>query len=253
MTVEIHGPRDIEGLRRAGEAAAATLAFVGARLRADLATAEIEAWVRDHTRQLGGAPSQLGYHGFPAAVCTSVNDVVCHGIPSRSTVLAPGDILNVDVTTNLGGFHGDTSATFAVGEASAEARHVVDVARRCRDVGVAQVREGARLGDLGETIAELAQREGCSVVREYGGHGIGRKMHMDPHVPHFGRRGVGMRLRAGMVFTVEPMINLGAPDIRLLDDRWTVVTADGSLSAQFEHTVLVTRAGFEILTKSPGT
>jgi methionyl aminopeptidase len=253
MTVEIHGPRDIEGLRRAGEAAAATLAFVGARLRAGLTTAEIDAWVRDHTRQLGGAPSQLGYHGFPAAVCTSVNDVVCHGIPSPSTVLAPGDILNVDVTTNLGGFHGDTSATFAVGEASAEARHVVDVARRCRDVGVAQVREGARLGDLGETIAELAQREGCSVVREYGGHGIGRKMHMDPHVPHFGRRGVGMRLRAGMVFTVEPMINLGAPDIRLLDDRWTVVTADGSLSAQFEHTVLVTRAGFEILTKSPGT
>jgi len=253
MTVEIHGPRDIEGLRRAGEAAAATLAFVGARLRAGLTTAEIDAWVRDHTRQLGGAPSQLGYHGFPAAVCTSVNDVVCHGIPIRSTVLAPGDILNVDVTTNLGGFHGDTSATFAVGEASAEARHVVDVARRCRDVGVAQVREGARLGDLGETIAELAQREGCSVVREYGGHGIGRKMHMDPHVPHFGRRGVGMRLRAGMVFTVEPMINLGAPDIRLLDDRWTVVTADGSLSAQFEHTVLVTRAGFEILTKSPGT
>jgi methionyl aminopeptidase len=252
MTVEIHGPRDIEGLRRAGEAAAATLAFVGARLRTGLATAEIEGWVRDHTSQLGGAPSQLGYHGFPAAVCTSVNHVVCHGMPSGSTVLAPGDILNVDVTTNLGGFHGDTSATFAVGEVSAEARHVVDVARRCRDAGIAQVREGARLGDLGAAIAELAEREGCSVVREYGGHGIGRKMHMDPHVPHFGRRGVGMRLRAGMVFTVEPMINLGAPDVRLLDDGWTVVTADGSLSAQFEHTVLVTRTGFEILTEGPG-
>ena len=168
-------------------------------------------------------------------------------------MLSPGDILNVDVTTNLGGFHGDTSATFAVGEASAEARHVVDVARRCRDAGIAQVREGARLGDLGAAIAELAESEGCSVVREYGGHGIGRKMHMDPHVPHFGRRGAGVRLRAGMVFTVEPMINLGAPDVRLLDDGWTVVTADGSLSAQFEHTVLVTRTGFEVLTESPGT
>jgi methionyl aminopeptidase len=251
MTVEIHGPRDIEGLRRAGEAAAATLAFVGARLRPGLATSHVDAWVRDHTRQLGGTPSQLGYHGFPAAVCTSVNRVVCHGIPSRSTVLAPGDIVNVDVTTNLGGFHGDTSATFVLGEASAEARHVVDVARRCRDAGIAEVREGARLGDLGAAIAELAESEGCSVVREYGGHGIGRKMHMDPHVPHFGRRGAGIRLRAGMVFTVEPMINLGAPDVRLLDDEWTVVTADGSLSAQFEHTVLVTRTGFEILTKSP--
>jgi methionyl aminopeptidase len=253
MTVEIHGPSDIEGLRRAGEAAAATLAFVGARLRPGLATSDIDAWVRDHTRQLGGTPSQLGYHGFPAAVCTSVNRVVCHGIPDRRTVLAPGDIVNVDVTTNIVGFHGDTSATFVLGEASAEARHVVDVARRCRDAGIAEVRDGARLGDLGAAIAELAESEGCSVVRDYGGHGIGRKMHMDPHVPHFGRRGAGIRLRAGMVFTVEPMINLGAPDVRLLDDEWTVVTADGSLSAQFEHTVLVTRTGFEILTKSPDT
>ena len=253
MTVEIHGPRDIEGLRRAGEAAAATLASVGARLRPGLATSDIDAWVRDHTRRLGGTPSQLGYRGFPAAVCTSVNRVVCHGIPSRSTVLAPGDVVNVDVTTNLGGFHGDTSATFVLGEASAEARHVVDVARRCRDAGIAEVRDGARLGDLGAAIAELAESEGVSVVREYGGHGIGRgDGTWTPTCRTSAAAAPGFRLRAGMVFTVEPMINLGAPDVRLLDDEWTVVTADGSLSAQFEHTVLVTRTGFEILTKSPG-
>jgi methionyl aminopeptidase len=131
---------------------------------------------------------------------------------------------------------------------SAEARHVVDVALRCRDAGISVVREGARLGDVGAAIAALAEREGCSVVREFGGHGIGRQMHADPHVPHFGRAGAGMRLRAGMVFTVEPMVNLGKPDVRVLDDGWTVVTVDGSLSAQFEHSVLVTKTGFQILT-----
>jgi methionyl aminopeptidase len=251
MAIELLGPREIASLRRAGEAAAATLAFVGARLRAGLATAAIDAWVREHTKALGGRPSQLGYKGFPAAVCTSRNDVVCHGVPRRDDVLEPGDIVNVDVTTNLDGFHGDTSATFVIGAASDEARHVASVALRCRDAGIAVVREGARLGDVGAAILELADREGCSVVREFGGHGIGRKMHMDPHVPHFGARGGGIRLRAGMVFTVEPMVNLGKPDVRVRDDGWTVVTADGSLSAQFEHTVLVTRDGFEILTPAP--
>ena len=169
-------------------------------------------------------------------------------MPSRSEVLEPGDIVNVDVTTCLDGFHGDTSATFAIGSAPADARRLIDVARRCRDAGVAEVREGARLGDVGAAIQELARREGCSVVREFGGHGIGRAMHMDPHVAHTGTRGTGLRLRAGMVITVEPMINLGGPEVRVLDDGWTVVTADGSLSAQFEHTVLVTRDGFEVLT-----
>jgi methionyl aminopeptidase len=162
-------------------------------------------------------------------------------------VLRPGDIINIDVPTGLGGFHGDTSATFVIGDASDEALHVVDVARRCRDAGIATIRDGARLGDIGAAVAELAERLGCSVVRDYGGHGIGRQMHMEPHVPHFGRRGSGLRLRAGMVLTVEPMINLGAPEVRTLDDGWTVVTADGRLSAQFEHTVLVTREGVEIL------
>jgi methionyl aminopeptidase len=207
--------------------------------------------VREHTASLGGTPSQLGYKGFPASVCTSRNSVVCHGIPSPRDRLRPGDILNVDVTTCLAGFHGDTSATFPIGEVSPEARHVTDVARRCRDAGIAAVREGARLGDVGAAIEELAHREGCSVVREFGGHGIGRKMHMEPHVSHVGLRGSGIRLRAGMVFTVEPMINLVGAEIRMLDDDWTVVTADGSLSAQFEHTVLVTQDGCEILTGAP--
>lgn len=246
--MEILGAREIAAMRRAGAAAAATLAVVGERLRAGLSTADIDRWVREHTAGLEGRPSQLGYKGFPAAVCTSRNDVVCHGIPRRSELLGPGDIVNVDVTTCLKGFHGDTSSTFPIGHSSPEARHVVDVARRCRDAGIAQVRDGARLGDVGAAIEELARHEGCSVVRDFGGHGVGREMHMDPHVPHFGVHGRGLRLRAGMAFTIEPMINLGGPDVRVLEDGWTVVTADGSLSAQFEHTVLVTREGCEILT-----
>jgi methionyl aminopeptidase len=249
VALEILGLHEIAMARKAGAAAAATLAFIGQRVRAGISTAQIDRWVREHTRRLGGTPSQLGYQGFPAAVCASRNSVVCHGIPRRDELLEPGDIVNVDVTTNLGGFHGDTSATFAIGEPSSRARHVLIVARRCRDAGIAVIRDGARLGDVGAAIEELAAREGCSVVREFGGHGIGRRMHMEPHVPHFGTRGRGLRLRAGMIFTVEPMINLGAPDVRVLADGWTVVTEDGSLSAQFEHTVLVTSDGFEILTR----
>jgi methionyl aminopeptidase len=250
VSVEIFGPRDQDLLRRAGRVAAATLAHVASRLAPGVSTADIDDWVRRDTVQRGGTPSQLGYHGFPAAVCTSRNDVVCHGIPRANERLTPGDILNVDVTTRLASFHGDTSATFFVGTPSPEARHVVDVAERCRDAGVAAVRAGARLGDIGAAIEELARAEGCSVVTAFGGHGIGRTMHAPPHVHHVGRRGSGLRLRAGMAITIEPMINLGSPDVRVLDDGWTVVTADGSLSAQFEHTVLVTREGAEVLTRS---
>jgi methionyl aminopeptidase len=211
-------------------------------------TAQIDTWVREDTARRGGTPSQLGYKGFPAAVCTSRNQVVCHGIPSASEHLADGDIVNVDVTTELEGFHGDTSRTFLLGAASPEARHVAAVAERCLAAGVAVVRPGARLGDIGAAIQELAAREGCSVVPAFGGHGIGRRMHMDPHVSHVGRRGRGLRLKPGMAFTIEPMINLGAPDVVVLEDDWTVVTRDGSLSAQFEHTVYVTESGVEVLT-----
>nr|MBK7064912.1 type I methionyl aminopeptidase [Deltaproteobacteria bacterium] len=248
MAVEILSPREIERMRRAGRCAAETLRAVGARLRAGVSTADIDRWVREDTAARGARPSQLGYKGFPASVCTSRNEVVCHGIPREDDRLVEGDIVNVDVTSELDGFHGDTSMTFLIGTVSAEARHVVDVARRCRDAGVAVVRGGARLGDIGAAIAELAAKEGCGVVEEFGGHGIGRRMHMEPHVAHTGARGAGMRLRAGMAITIEPMITLGRPDIRQLADRWTIVTADGRWTAQFEHTVLVTRDGHEVLT-----
>jgi methionyl aminopeptidase len=247
--IELFGPVEQVAMRRAGRAAAETLAHVAARLKPGITTREIDRWVRADTARRGGTPSQLGYHGFPAAVCTSRNEVVCHGIPSRRERLQPGDILNVDVTTCLGGFHGDTSATFLIGEVDAESRHVVEVARRCLEAGIAQVRDGARMGDIGEAIQSLAEREGCSVVRDVGGHGIGRVMHAPPHVHHFGVQGTGLRLRAGMAFTIEPMVNLGGPEVRQLADGWTLVTADGRRSAQFEHTVLVTREGCEVLTR----
>lgn len=253
MAIEILSPSQIERMRRAGRAAADTLAFVGSQLRPGMSTVEIERLVREDTARRGGRPSQLGYQGFPAAVCISRNHVVCHGIPCEEERLEPGDIVNVDVTTELDGYHGDTSAMFVVGEASEEARRLVEVARRCRDAGIAVIREGARLGDIGAAIAELARAEGVSIVTDLGGHGIGRRMHADPHVPHTGRRGSGIRLKAGMAITVEPMVNLGKAAVRFLDDGWTVITADGSLSAQWEHTVVVTRDGCEIMTLPSST
>ncbi len=249
MAIEILDPSQVERMRRAGRVAAETLAFVGRQLRPGMSTADIDRLVREDTARRGGCPSQLGYRGFPAAVCTSRNNVVCHGIPSPREFLKSGDIINVDVTTIVDGYHGDTSATFLIGEVSPEATRVVDVARRCRDVGIAVIRDEARLGDIGGAIEELARKEGVGVVAEVGGHGIGRRMHAEPHVAHTGKRGAGPRLKAGMVITVEPMVNLGSAAIRYLDDGWTVVTADGSLSAQWEHTVLVTRDSYELMTQ----
>jgi methionyl aminopeptidase len=249
VAIEIHGAREIEGLRRAGKVAAETLAAVTARVRAGVSTAQIDAWVREDTAARGARPSQLGYHGFPAAVCTSRNHVVCHGIPSAKDVLAEGDIVNVDVTSELDGWHGDTSITVCVGTPSAAAMKVVDVARRGLELGIAVVRPGARLSDVGAAIEELAKREGCGVVKEFGGHGIGRRMHMPPHVEHHGPGGRGPRLRVGMAFTIEPMITIGSPGVRVLEDGWTVVTLDGSPSAQFEHTVVVVDGGCEVLTR----
>ncbi len=240
-------------MRLAGRAARETLALVGQRLAPGVSTLTIDAWVREDTARRGGRPSQLGYSPepglvFPAAVCTSVNHVVCHGIPRADQVLQQGDIINVDVTTELDGFHGDTSATFCVGECSPAARRLVEAARRCRDVGVLAVRPGARLGDIGAAIEAEAARLGVSVVREFGGHGIGRRMHEEPHVPCHGRAGTGVRLKPGMALTIEPMLNLGGAAIEFGDDGWTVLTHDGSLSAQFEHTVLVTPSGHEVTT-----
>jgi methionyl aminopeptidase len=250
MSITILGPREIQRMREAGRCAAATLAAVAERLRAGITTADIDAWVRSDTAARGATPSQLGFHGFPAAVCTSVNEVVCHGVPG-ARVLRDGDIVNVDVTSDLAGWHGDTSATFEIGSVSLTMRALVDATRRALAAGIAVVRPGARLGDIAAAIGDVARPQGYGVVREYCGHGIGRAMHQPPQVCHVGRAGTGLRLRAGMAFTIEPMLTIGDPELRVLDDGWTVVTCDGSPSAQFEHTVLVTNDGCEVLTLPP--
>lgn len=246
MAVTILSANELERMRRAGRAAAATLAHVGERLAPGMTTAEIDRLVRAHTARLGGKPAQLGYHGFPAAVCVSRNDVVCHGVPGMER-LVDGDIVNVDVTTELDGYHGDCSATFVIGDAPDHARALVELARGARDAGIAAAVPGARLGDIGAAIVDHVGNRG-SIVIEYGGHGIGRAMHMDPHVSHVGRPQSGHRLREGMAFTIEPMVNAGGAAIRTDADGWTVRTADGSLSAQWEHTILIGPHGPEITT-----
>ena len=248
MPIEIWSAPEIEKLRRACAAAKATLDVVEGAVRAGMSTKAIDELVRADTKARGGTPSQLGYEGFPAAVCTSRNDVVCHGIPSAREFVGDGDIINVDVTTCLDGFHGDTSRTFLVGPPSADARRVVEAARACLHAGIAVVKPGARLGDVGAAIVDEARRRRVSVVRDFGGHGIGRAMHMEPHVSHVAVRNSGPRLVAGMAFTIEPMVNLGRADVRVTSDGWRVVTSDGSLSAQFEHTVVVVDGGVEVLT-----
>ncbi|HET8937410.1 MAG TPA: type I methionyl aminopeptidase [Polyangiales bacterium] len=249
MGIERYGITELPALRAAGRVAAETLRHVGQQLKPGMSTRDIDMLVREDTARRGGKPSQLGYHGFPATVCTSRNHVVCHGIPSPNEHLREGDIINVDVTTYFQGFHGDTSATFVIGQASSEARRLVEVTQRALWAGIEQVRPNARLGDIGAAISELAKREGYTVVKDFGGHGIGRLMHMEPHVSHFGERGRGLRIKPGMTFTIEPMLNQGTSEIRILEDEWTVVTADGKLSAQFEHTIHVTDTGFEVLTQ----
>ncbi|MDP3279295.1 MAG: type I methionyl aminopeptidase [Deltaproteobacteria bacterium] len=251
--VEIKSAREIDAMRVACQMAADTLLLVGERLRAGMTTEEINTFVHEDTLRRGAYPSPLNYHGFPKSVCTSVNEIVCHGIPSPTQKLMPGDIINVDVTTQYparDGWHGDTSATFFIGEPAPQTRHVVEVARRSLELGIAQVREGARIGDIGAAIQEYAEGQGCGVVRDFVGHGIGRKFHTDPQVPHYGERNKGVRLKAGMIFTIEPMVNLGTWECDVdPKDKWTVRTRDRKLSAQFEHTILVTRDGCEILTQ----
>lgn len=248
--VTIKSVKEVNGIRVACQMAADTLLKVGEMLKAGITTDDIDRFVHEDTIQRGAWPAPLNYHGFPKSVCTSINEVVCHGIPG-SQVLKDGDIINVDVTTIFEGFYGDTSATFYIGKPSAEARKVTEVSRKSLDLAIAEVREGARLGDIGAAIQEYAEGQGCSVVRAFVGHGIGRQFHEPPQVHHYGRRGSGMRLKAGMVFTIEPMINVGAFEVEVLADKWTAVTVDGSLSAQFEHTVVVTKSGCEVLTKRP--
>lgn len=249
VAVDIKSPREIEQMRVACQMAAETLLLVGERIRPGMTTEEINTLVHEDTVRRGAFPAPLNYKKFPKSVCTSINDVVCHGIPGPR-VLRVGDIVNVDVTTFYKGFYGDTSATFYIGTPSKEARRVTEVCRRALEIGIAQVKHNARLGDIGAAIQEYVEGEGCSVVRDFVGHGIGRKFHEDPQVHHFGKRGSGERIRAGMTFTIEPMVNLGGWEVEIDPiDNWTVTTRDGSLSAQFEHTLLVTQHGAEILTQ----
>jgi methionyl aminopeptidase len=255
-SVEIKTAREIDAMREVGRLAADSLSRVADLIRAGVTTDEINAFVHEDTLKKGARPAPLGYRSgdsppFPKSVCTSINEVVCHGIPS-SRALREGDIVNVDVTHVYKGFHGDTSATFYVGTPSKEAKLVTEVARRCLELGIKEVRPGARLGDIGAAIQEFAEARGCSVVEDFVGHGIGRKFHDEPKVAHYGERGKGIRLKAGMTFTIEPMINIGSHEVEVLDDEWTAVTADASLSAQFEHTILVTPTGVEVLTQRKG-
>ncbi len=238
-------------MRAAGRLAAEVLDMIEPYVVPGVTTGELDRICHDYiVNQQRAIPAPLNYKGFPKSICTSVNHQVCHGIPGEKR-LKKGDIINIDVTVIKDGYHGDTSRMYFVGEPSIQARRLVQVTRECMCLGIEQVRPGARLGDIGHAIQTHAEKHGFSVVREYCGHGIGRHFHEDPQVLHYGRPGTGLELVPGLVFTVEPMINAGRPEVKLLPDNWTVVTRDHSLSAQWEHTVLVTETGYEVLTLSP--
>jgi methionyl aminopeptidase len=249
MSVTLKTRAEIDAMRRAGALAAEVLEIVAPHVKAGVSTEELDAICHQHIVQVQKAtPANVGYRGFPKTVCTSVNNVICHGIPSPAKVLKDGDILNIDVTVIKDGWHGDTSRMFIIGEGSVLARRLVEVTREAMYQGIRAVRPGATLGDIGHAIQSHAEAQRFSVVREYCGHGIGRIYHEEPQVLHYGQPGAGLRLEPGMTFTIEPMINAGSRHTRLLPDGWTVVTRDRSLSAQWEHTVAVTEDGVEVLT-----
>ncbi|MFO1363279.1 MAG: type I methionyl aminopeptidase [Burkholderiales bacterium] len=258
MAVVPKTAEEIAHMRVAGRLAAEVLDFIAPHVKAGVTTAALDRLCHDYMVGVQGTvPAPLnyappGYPPFPKSICTSVNHQVCHGVPG-DRVLKHGDVLNIDITVIKDGFHGDTSRMFYVGEPSIQARRLCEVTYECMWQGIAAVRPGGYLGDIGAAIQRHAEQHGFSVVREFCGHGIGRRFHEEPQVLHYGRAGTGLELRPGMIFTVEPMINAGRPAIRELADGWTIVTKDHSLSAQWEHTVLVTESGFEILTLSAGT
>ncbi|NQT57099.1 MAG: type I methionyl aminopeptidase [Desulfobacteraceae bacterium] len=238
---------DTEGIKRAGRLALDTLDLVEPEIRPGITTDEINTLIHEFTVKNRATSGPLNYRGFPKSVCVSINEEICHGIPG-DRALKQGDIANVDVTPILNGYYADVSKTYFVGTPDTDAKKIVRVARESLKVGMSMVRPGNTIGDIGWAIQNYAEGEGCSVVREFVGHGVGIKFHEPPQVPHFGRKGEGIVMVPGMIFTIEPMINLGKKDLRILDDNWTAVTEDGSLSAQFEQTILVTHNGFESLT-----
>ena len=258
MAISIKSAQEIEKMRVAGRLASEVLDYIGPFVRAGVSTGEIDrlchAYMTDVQKSI---PAPLnyappGYRPFPKSICTSINHVVCHGIPGEKK-LKSGDAVNIDITVIYDEYHGDSSRMYFVGEPPIQARRLSEITYECMWLGIRSVRAGAYLGDIGHAIQTHAENHGYSVVREFCGHGIGKRFHEDPQVLHYGRARTGVRLAAGMTFTIEPMINAGRPDVRQLADGWTVVTKDHSLSAQWEHTVLVTETGYEVLTLSAGT
>jgi len=257
MTIQIKTPEEIEKMYVAGRLGAEVLDFIAPHVKPGIATDELDRLCHDYMVKVQKTvPAPLnyappGYRPYPKSICTSINHQVCHGIPGDKQ-LKHGDIVNIDVTVIKDGYHGDTSRMFYVGEPTIQARRLCETTYECMWLGIEAVKPGAHLGDIGAVIQKHAEEHGYSVVREFCGHGIGRKFHEDPQVLHYGRAGTGIALQAGMIFTIEPMINAGKPAIRELSDGWTIVTKDHSLSAQWEHTVLVTETGHEVLTSSAG-
>jgi methionyl aminopeptidase len=252
MAVTIKTSPEIEKMRVAGRLAGEVLRMIGPHVRPGISTGELDRICHDYIiNEQQAIPAPLNYRGFPKSICTSVNHVVCHGIPADK-VLRKGDMLNIDITVIKDGFHGDTSKMFFVGEPSGAGRRLAGISHECMRIGIEMVKPGVQLGDIGHAIQQHAEANHCSIVREYCGHGIGRDFHEDPQVLHYGKPGTGLHLEAGMTFTIEPMVNAGKRHTRLLPDGWTVVTKDHSLSAQWEHTILVTDTGHEVLTCLPG-
>jgi methionyl aminopeptidase len=258
MSITIKNDSDIEKMRVAGRLASEVLDFISDYVKPSITTEEIDRLCHDYMVNVQKTiPAPLnyappGHTPYPKSVCTSVNNQICHGIPGEK-LLKKGDIVNIDITVIKDGYHGDTSRMFYVGEPSIQAKRLCDITYECMWYGIKEVKAGSHLGDIGCAIQEHAESNGFSVVREFCGHGIGQVFHEDPQVLHYGRRGHGLKLEAGMIFTIEPMINAGKKDIKMLPDGWTVVTKDRSLSAQWEHTILVTSHGYEVLTTSDGT
>ena len=249
-TIKLHGPEGFAGMRKAGRLAAEILDAMAPLVVPGVSTEELDRVVREMALAGGGVPATLGYRGYTHSCCISINHVVCHGIPSNKTI-KEGDIVNIDVTPLLEGWHGDSSRMYIAGEASIKARRLVEVTYECMMIGIEQAKPGARLGDIGAAIQSYAESHRYGVVRDFCGHGVGRLFHDAPEVVHAGRPGTGPELRPGMFITIEPMINLGRPAVKLLNDGWTAVTRDKSLSAQFEHSIGITEDGCEIFTLSP--
>ncbi|OYW55888.1 MAG: type I methionyl aminopeptidase [Hyphomicrobium sp. 32-62-53] len=249
-SIKLHGPDGFAGMMKAGQLAAAALDMITPHVKPGVATDHLDALVMEFARDHGAIPAPLNYRGFPKAICTSINHVVCHGIPGPKP-LREGDIVNIDVTLIVDGWHGDTSRMYAVGEISRRAERLIEVTYECLMRGIAAVKPGVSTGKIGAVIQQFAEAERCSVVRDFCGHGLGRVFHDRPNILHYGEENEGVVMQPGMFFTIEPMINLGKASVKVLPDGWTAVTRDRELSAQFEHTVGVTETGCEIFTTSP--